>query len=176
MVHIWDSHKRINSVIRTYITCHIHKACTQMGSKVPNQPKDNMHGRPLENHHEFKAAFPKIEDVDFRNGSQVDLSPSQDQQKSALPHQSNQNIPAGISSVQMPRVFLLAVKVDTSKAQSQQSDSGAAAVKLRNVGSLVDLNQIIIRERKKTYKKNKQNAWHFIAVKVLAATRSSPTS
>ncbi|KAI9072457.1 hypothetical protein K1719_045569 [Acacia pycnantha] len=82
-----------------------HSQSMHSNGQQSSQPtQHNMHGQPLENHHEFKAAFPKIEDVDFRNGSQVDLSPSQYQQKSALPHQSNQNIPAGISSVQMPRV------------------------------------------------------------------------
>ncbi|KAK4265971.1 hypothetical protein QN277_026950 [Acacia crassicarpa] len=94
-----------------------------------SQPiQHNMHGQPLENHHEFKAAFPKIEDVDFKNGSQVGLSPSQYQQKSALPLQSNQNIPAGISSVQMPRVGVNAGQAQPFSAMSGGMQQPSAAM------------------------------------------------
>lgn len=70
-----------------------------------SQPiQHNTHGQPLENQQEFKAAFPNMEEVDYKNGKQVGLSTSQYQQKSALPVQNNQNISAGINSVQVPRV------------------------------------------------------------------------
>lgn len=78
------------------------------GQQNSQQIQHKTHGQPLENQQEFKAAFPKIEEVDFKNGSQVGLSPSQYQQKTALSVQNNQNIPAGISSVQVPRIGVTA--------------------------------------------------------------------
>ncbi|XP_054805610.1 DEAD-box ATP-dependent RNA helicase 46 [Prosopis cineraria] len=94
-----------------------------------SQPiQHNMHGQPLENQQEFKAAFPKIEDVDFKNGSQVGLSPSQYQQKSALPLQSNQNIPVGISSVQGPRVGVHAGQAQPFGALSGSMQQPSAAI------------------------------------------------
>ncbi|KAF7837658.1 DEAD-box ATP-dependent RNA helicase 46 [Senna tora] len=74
------------------------------GPQSSQQIQHNTHSQPLDNQQEFKAAFPKIEEVDFKNGSQVRLSPSQYQQKSALSVQNSQNIPAGINSVQVPRM------------------------------------------------------------------------
>lgn len=65
------------------------------GQQNPQQIQHNTHGQPMENQQGLK---------DFKNASQVGLSPSQYQQKGALSVQNNQNIPAGITSVQVPRI------------------------------------------------------------------------
>ena len=97
-------------------------------SSQPTQ--HNMHGQPLENHQqEFKPAFSKMEDVDFKNGSQAGLSPSQYQQTSALPPQSNQNIPAGISSAQGPRVGVNAGQAQPFSAIPNSMQQPSAAMK-----------------------------------------------
>lgn len=73
------------------------------GQPNSQQIQHNIHSQqPFENQQDFKTAIPKIEEAEFKNGSQVGLSPSQYQQRSALPVQNNQNIPADVSSGQVP--------------------------------------------------------------------------
>ncbi|MCI05099.1 DEAD-box ATP-dependent RNA helicase 40-like, partial [Trifolium medium] len=71
----------------------------------PNQHPHNIHNQPFENQQDFKTAMPKMEEAEFKNGSQVSqvgFSPSQYQQRSALPVQNNKNVPAEVSSAQVP--------------------------------------------------------------------------
>ncbi|KAI4344727.1 hypothetical protein L6164_011921 [Bauhinia variegata] len=70
----------------------------------PQQSQQNMHSQPFENQQELKPAIPKIEEGDFKNASQVGLSPHQYQPKGVMSVQNNQNVPAGISSLQVPQV------------------------------------------------------------------------
>jgi ATP-dependent RNA helicase DDX5/DBP2 len=74
------------------------------GQPNPQQNQHNTHNQPFENQHDFKPAIPKMEEAEFKNGSQVGFSPSQYPQRSGLPVQNNQNIPAEVSSGQVPNV------------------------------------------------------------------------
>ncbi|PNX97338.1 DEAD-box ATP-dependent RNA helicase 40-like protein [Trifolium pratense] len=67
----------------------------------PNQHPHNIHNQHFENQQDFKTAMPKMEEAEFKNGSQVGFSPSQYQQRSALPVQNNKNVPAEVSSGQV---------------------------------------------------------------------------
>lgn len=105
------------------------------GPQNSQQIQHNIYGQPFENQQEFKAAVPKMEEVDVKNGGQVGLSPSQYQQKNALSIQNNQNIHAGISSVQVSHMgasagqpqqfgrFSGSVQQSPSAMQSQKGSS-----------------------------------------------------
>ncbi|XP_019425567.1 PREDICTED: DEAD-box ATP-dependent RNA helicase 40-like isoform X2 [Lupinus angustifolius] len=65
----------------------------------------SMHGQPpFESQQDYKTAYPKTEETEFKNGSQTGNSPSQYQQRSGLPVQNNQSVHADISSDQLPNV------------------------------------------------------------------------
>ena len=68
------------------------------GQQNSQQIQHNMHGHRFENQQDFKAAFPKKEEVEFKNESQVGVSPSKYQQRNVPSVEGNQNIPAGMSS------------------------------------------------------------------------------
>ncbi|CAJ1963083.1 unnamed protein product [Sphenostylis stenocarpa] len=80
---------------------HVQSNTVSPGQPNPQQVQHNMHGQPFENQ---QTAFPKVEETEFKNGSLVGLSPSQYPQRSALPVQNNQNIPAEAGSGQMPNI------------------------------------------------------------------------
>lgn len=98
-------------------------------------PQHNIHNQPFENQQDFKPAMPKVEEAEFKNGSQVGFSPSQYQQRSALPVQNNPNVPAEISSGQVSnasvnsgqpqqfRAFSGSMQQPTPTMQSQQGGS-----------------------------------------------------
>ena len=62
-----------------------------MPQPVQQSSQHNMHGHSYENQQDFKSAFPKIEEPEFKNENQVGVSPSNYQL-------TNQNIPAGVRS------------------------------------------------------------------------------
>ncbi|WVY92448.1 hypothetical protein V8G54_031536 [Vigna mungo] len=80
---------------------HIQPNTVSPGQPNPQQVQHNMHGQPFENQ---QTSFPKVEEAEFKNGSQVGLSPSQYPQRSTLPAQNNQNLPPDTASGQMPNV------------------------------------------------------------------------
>ncbi|KAH1208973.1 DEAD-box ATP-dependent RNA helicase 40 [Glycine soja] len=95
------------------------------GQPNSQQVQHNMHGQPFENQ---QTTYPKVEEVDSKNGSQVGHSPSQYPQRSALPVQNNQNIPAEVGSGQVPNVGVNAGQPQQFRALSnsmQQSPSGS---------------------------------------------------
>ncbi|CAI8605518.1 unnamed protein product [Vicia faba] len=109
----------------------VHPNMTPSGQPTPQH---NMHNQPFENQQDFKPAIPKVEETEFKNGSQVGFSPSQYQQRSSLPVQNNPNIPAEISSGQVSnsgvnsgqpqqfRGFSGSMQQPTPTMQSQQGD------------------------------------------------------
>ncbi|KAI5412465.1 hypothetical protein KIW84_057223, partial [Lathyrus oleraceus] len=76
----------------------------------------NIHNQPFENQQDFKTAMPKVEETEFKNGSQVGFSPSQYQQRSALPGQNNPNVPAEVEETE----FKNGSQVGFSPSQYQQ--------------------------------------------------------
>ncbi|XP_014518463.1 DEAD-box ATP-dependent RNA helicase 46 [Vigna radiata var. radiata] len=80
---------------------HIQLNTVSPGQPNPQQVQHNMHSQPFENQ---QTTFPKVEEAEFKNGSQVGLSPSQYPQRSTLPAQNNQNLPPDTASGQMPNV------------------------------------------------------------------------
>ncbi|KAL5097785.1 hypothetical protein RYX36_002112 [Vicia faba] len=110
----------------------VHPNMTPSGQPTPQH---NMHNQPFENQQDFKPAIPKVEEAEFKNGSQVGFSPSQYQQRSSLPVQNNPNIPAEISSGQVSnsgvnsgqpqqfRGFSGSMQQPTPTMQSQQGGS-----------------------------------------------------
>ncbi|KAI5427036.1 hypothetical protein KIW84_032459 [Lathyrus oleraceus] len=71
------------------------------GQSTPQQNPHNIHNQSVESQQDFKTAMPKVEETEFKSGSQVGFSPSQYQQRSALPGQNNPNVPAEVSSGQV---------------------------------------------------------------------------
>ncbi|XP_004486514.1 DEAD-box ATP-dependent RNA helicase 40 [Cicer arietinum] len=72
------------------------------GQPNSQQNQHNIHNQHFENQQDFKTAVPKVDDIEFKSGNQVGFSPSQYQQRSALPVQNNQNVHAEVSSGQVP--------------------------------------------------------------------------
>lgn len=109
-----------------------------IGSGQPNSQHiqhNNIHGQSFENQQDFKAGFPKIEEAEFKNGSQVGQSPSQYQQRSVLPVQNNQNVPAEISSGQVQNVGINAGQPQQFRALSGSVHQSSSAMQSPQDGS-----------------------------------------
>ncbi|KAE9594875.1 putative RNA helicase [Lupinus albus] len=98
------------------------------GQPNSQHSQHNTHGQPsFESQQDYKTAYPKTDDSEFKNGSQVGHSPSQYQQRSALPVHNNKNVSAEISSGQVPNVGANAAQPQQFRGLSgnvHQSPSG----------------------------------------------------
>ncbi|KAJ1414342.1 WW domain [Sesbania bispinosa] len=105
------------------------------GQPNSQQIQHNAHGQPFENQQDYKTAFPKVEEAEFKNGSQVGHSPSQYQQRSALPVQNSQNIPAEVSSGQVPNVGVNAGQPQQFRGLSGSMQQSPSAMQPQQGGS-----------------------------------------
>ncbi|RDX85872.1 DEAD-box ATP-dependent RNA helicase 40, partial [Mucuna pruriens] len=111
---------------------HIQPNMVSPGQPNSQQVQHNMHGQPFENQ---QSAFPKVEEVEFKNGSQVGHSPSQYPQRSALSFQNNQNIPAEVGSSEVPNVSVNAGQPQQFRALSGSMQQSPSAMSLQQGGS-----------------------------------------
>ncbi|KAJ6772270.1 DEAD-BOX ATP-DEPENDENT RNA HELICASE 40 [Salix koriyanagi] len=87
-------------------------------------------GLQFPNQHEYKAALPKREEVEFQQGNQTGFSPTQSQQTGGS---SSQNLSAGSNSVCMPHPGV-------QLGQAQQF--GNSSVNIQQPPSMVQMQQI----------------------------------
>ncbi|TKY72447.1 DEAD-box ATP-dependent RNA helicase 40 [Spatholobus suberectus] len=111
---------------------HIQPNMVSPGQPNSQQVQHNVHGQPFENQ---QTAFPKVEEAEFKNGSQVGLSPSQYPQRSTLPVQNNQSIPAEVGSGQVPNVGVNAGQPQQFRALSGSMQQTPSAMPLQQGGS-----------------------------------------
>ncbi|KAL2341614.1 hypothetical protein Fmac_009554 [Flemingia macrophylla] len=111
---------------------HVQPNMVTSGQPNSQQVQHNMHGQPFENQ---QAVFSKVEEVEFKSGSQVGHSPSQYPQRSALPVQNNQNIPSEAGSGQVPNVGVNAGQSQQFRALSGSVQQSPSAMPLQQGGS-----------------------------------------
>ncbi|BAT87742.1 hypothetical protein LR48_Vigan09g173700 [Vigna angularis] len=114
---------------------HIQPNTVSPGQPNPQQVQHNMHGQPFENQ---QTTFPKVEEAEFKNGSQVGLSPSQYPQRSTLPAPNNQNLPPDTAFDQMPNVSVNAGQPQQFRtALSGSVQKSPSAMPLQQGGSVL---------------------------------------